>query len=308
MKEKRTVRIGTRGSRLALAQTELVIAALKKKYPLITVEQVILRTKGDRILDQPLLNFGGKGVFVTEFEEALYDGRIDLAVHSAKDMPMELGEGLVIAGTLPREDARDVLVIRKGIRLVEMASPVIGTGSQRRQFQLKKLYPNGVFLGIRGNVPTRLQKLLDGTCDGVVLAMAGLKRLGLEQEPEYEYRPFTYEEMVPAGGQGIIVVEGRQGDEATEMVRQISDEKAYLELETERRVLEALDAGCHAAIGTLAQVTEQEIRIRIREDWKGQILKADRTGELSGRIRMAGELAAGIKEAEIELGAKAGER
>lgn len=308
MKEKRTVRIGTRGSRLALAQTELVIAALKKKYPLITVEQVILRTKGDRILDQPLLNFGGKGVFVTEFEEALYDGRIDLAVHSAKDMPMELGEGLVIAGTLPREDARDVLVIRKGTRLVEMAAPVIGTGSQRRQFQLKELYPNAEFLGIRGNVPTRLQKLPDGICDGVVLAMAGLKRLGLDQEAEYEYRPLTFEEMVPAGGQGIIVVEGRQEDEVTGMVRRISDEKSYLELEAERRVLKALDAGCHAAIGTLAQVTGQEIRIRIREERKGQIRKADQTGELSDRIRMAEELAEELKDAETNLDEKAGER
>lgn len=306
MKEKKTVRIGTRGSRLALAQTELVIAALKKNYPSISVEPVILCTKGDRILDQPLLDFGGKGAFVTEFEEALYDGRIDLAVHSAKDMPVELGEGLVIAGTLPREDARDVLILRKGTLIAELAAPVIGTGSLRRQFQLKKLYPNAVFSGIRGNVPTRLQKLLDGTCDGVVLAMAGLNRLGLAEEPEYDYRPFTYEEMVPAGGQGIIVVEGRQGDEITEMIGRISDEKSCLELEAERAVLKALDAGCHAAIGTLAQVTDQGIRIRIREACKGQELEAERTAELSGRIRLAEELAAGIREEELE--AKAGER
>lgn len=300
MKEKKTVKIGTRGSRLALAQTKLVIAELKKKYPSILVEEVVLRTKGDRILDQPLLDFGGKGVFVTEFEEALYDGRIDLAVHSAKDMPTELGDGLVIAGTLPREDARDVLVTRKGTELSKLETPVIGTGSLRRRFQVKRLYPNAKFLGIRGNVPTRLQKLQDGACDGVVLAMAGLKRLGLEREAEYDYRLFPYEEMIPAGGQGIIVMEGRRGDEITGMAEQISDEKSYLELETERAVLKALDAGCHAAIGTLAQAAGQSIRIRIREERRGEILESDRTAELSGRIDMAKQLAAEIKEAERE--------
>lgn len=295
MKKIETVRIGTRGSKLALAQTELVIAAWRKKYPRIALEPVIIRTKGDKILDRPLLDFGGKGVFVTEFEEALYDGRIDLAVHSAKDMPMKLGDNLVIAGTLPREDARDVLVSREGRNPVELENPVIGTGSARRQFQLKKLYPHAKVVGIRGNVTTRLQKLQDRDCDGVVLAMAGLKRLGILDEKDYDFRIFSNDEMIPAGGQGIIAVEGRCGDEISDMVRQISDEAAFMELEAERRVLEVLEAGCHAAIGVAAQVKEQEIRLWIRTEWKGQTLERDETAACSERILLAERLALDIK-------------
>lgn len=295
MKKIETVRIGTRGSKLALAQTELVIAAWRKKYPEVKVEPIIIRTKGDKIQDRPLLDFGGKGVFVTEFEEALYDGRIDLAVHSAKDMPMKLGDNLVIAGTLPREDARDVLVLGKGRNLAELENPVIGTGSLRRQFQLKKLYPHARLLGIRGNVTTRLQKLQDEECDGVVLAVAGLKRLELFNEADYDFRIFSCEEMVPAGGQGIIAVEGRRRDEISDMVRQISDEAAFMELEAERKALEVLEAGCHAAIGVIAQVKKREITLRIRTEWKGQTLERDETAECSERILLAERLALDIK-------------
>lgn len=295
MKKIETVRVGTRGSKLALAQTELVIAAWREKYPEVAVEPVIIRTKGDKIQDRPLLDFGGKGVFVTEFEEALYDGRIDLAVHSAKDMPMKLGDNLLIAGTLPREDARDVLVSRKGRNPAELENPVIGTGSLRRQFQLKKLYPHARILGIRGNVTTRLQKLQDRECDGVVLAMAGLKRLELFNESDYDFRIFSCEEMVPAGGQGIIAVEGRRGDEISDMVRQISDEAAFMELEAERKALEVLEAGCHAAIGVTAQVKEQEITLRIRAEWKGQALEREETADCSDRIPLAERLALDIK-------------
>ncbi|MGN0306731.1 MAG: hydroxymethylbilane synthase [Lachnospiraceae bacterium] len=148
---EKIIRIGTRGSRLALMQTEMVIVSLKRIIPDWTIETVVLHTRGDKLLDKPLVEFGGKGLFITEFEEALTEGRIDLAVHSAKDMPMKLADDLVIAAALPRADARDVLVIKKGAK----ENPVIGTGSLRRQFQLKAIYPHMQCVSIRGNVPTR---------------------------------------------------------------------------------------------------------------------------------------------------------
>jgi hydroxymethylbilane synthase len=251
----RIIRIGTRGSKLALAQTELVAARLQEEYPEWTIENVILHTEGDRRLDQPLLEFGGKGVFVTEFEEALTQGRIDLAVHSSKDLPMELAEGLTIAGVLPRADARDVLVTRKG--KVHSDSLVIGTGSLRRQCQLKELYPNAECISIRGNVPTRLQKVRDGVCDGVVLAAAGLERLGLLEEPDFDYHFFDFDEMIPAGGQGIIAVEGRVQDEISTMMESISDRDAETELEAERAILKYLNAGCHEAVGVFSKVRHE---------------------------------------------------
>lgn len=168
MDREKVIKIGTRGSLLALEQTNQVIAALKEKYPHLHIEKVILRTQGDKILDKPLFEFGGKGMFITEFEEALAEERIDLAVHSAKDMPIELADGMVIAGVLPRADVRDVLVTRKGVS----GKLLIGTGSLRRQFQLKEIYPEAACISIRGNVPTRLQKVRDGEVDGVVLAAA----------------------------------------------------------------------------------------------------------------------------------------
>lgn len=247
MDRNKVIRIGTRGSLLSLEQTNRVIAALTARNLELQIEKVVIHTQGDKILDKPLLAFGGKGAFVTEFEEALADGTIDLAVHSAKDMPMELAEGLVIAGALPRADVRDVLVTRKGLP----ERMVIGTGSLRRQFQLKAMYPHAQCISIRGNVPTRLQKIRDGECDGVVLAAAGLERLGLLEEKDFEYRYFSTEEMVPAGGQGIIAIEGRMNDEITELVRSISNPDAMQELETERRILQLLEAGCHEAIGVI---------------------------------------------------------
>lgn len=309
------IRIGTRGSALALIQTDQVIRALHERYPELETERVVLRTKGDRILDKPLLDFGGKGAFITEFEEALLDGRIDLAVHSAKDMPMELADGLALAGTLPRADARDVLVMRKGVQLSRSAFAenevqhgrslretgdmeeetkasglVIGTGSLRRQFQLKRLFPGVVCVNIRGNVQTRLQKILEGQCDGVILAAAGLERLGLLEEKEFDYRCFSYEEMLPAGGQGIIAVESRQEESIMELVKGISDENAYMELETERRVLRLLDAGCHEAVGVIAQVEGDRIFLKMLREKNGIITGRQGQDMAVNRLKLADTL------------------
>ena len=182
-----TIRIGTRGSKLALAQTELFIDALHIFYPEVECEQIIIKTKGDKILDKPLVEFGGKAVFVTEFEEAIKEGRIDLAVHSAKDMPMELMEGLDIVCTLKREDVRDVIITRAGEKVGNISSPIIGTGSLRRQCQIRALYPDVKCESLRGNVPTRIEKLRNGQYDGIILAAAGLKRLQLHNEPDLSY-------------------------------------------------------------------------------------------------------------------------
>lgn len=275
------IRIGSRGSALALAQTKLVEQELQRHCPDLEVETVIIRTKGDEIQNKPLWEFGGKGVFITEIEEALQRGHIDLAVHSAKDMPMELGDRLVIAGVLPREDARDVLVTRNGSNPAGMEHPVIGTSSLRRQFQMKEIFPHAVLTGIRGNVPTRLQKLADGACDGVILAAAGLKRLGMDREEEYEYRYLSPEEMLCAGGQGIIMIEGRSGHFATGLAEQISDQRTFLELLAERKVLETLQAGCHGAIGVYAQAEDERLRIRICREVDKKIFRSDETIKLS---------------------------
>lgn len=279
MNQDKIIRIGTRESRLALAQTDQVIAVLRRKYPELNIEKVILRTKGDKILNKPLLDFGGKGVFITEFEEALLQGKIDLAVHSAKDMPMELSEGLVIAGVLARADVRDILVVRKGILQEEVSSKkdqlpddfswIIGTGSLRRQLQLKMIYPEVQCISIRGNVPTRLQKIRDGVCDGVVLAAAGLERLGLLEEEDFDYHYFSCKEMVPAGGQGIIAIEGREGDKISGLIGQISDRNVEIELQTERRMLELLNAGCHEAVGVFARVRGNEIEVQVVREKDG---------------------------------------
>lgn len=312
------IRIGTRGSELARKQTELVIDAISKAYPDCVCETVILRTEGDRILDKPLMEFGGKGVFVTEFEESLQEGKIDLAVHSAKDMPMELAKGLTICGVLPREDVRDVLVTRKDHPLqmehflqerkqeegtsdwmekereigAQNAEPVveckvtenqhsalemyrIGTSSLRRQCQIEQLYSNVQCVSIRGNVPTRLRKLRDGEYDGVVLAAAGLRRLDLLQEEDLKYHYFDVEDMLPAGGQGIIAIEGREQDEIAECVKKISDSDAWLQLQTEQEVLYLLNAGCHEAVGVVTNLTADKIELRIMKEMDGKLIYVD---------------------------------
>lgn len=289
---KKTIRIGTRGSLLALEQTERVMAALKEKDPQLQIEKVILRTQGDKILDQPLLAFGGKGVFITEFEEALAEGTIDLAVHSAKDMPMETADGLVIAGALPRADVRDVLVTKKGAP----EDAIIGTGSLRRQFQLKAVYPNMQCISIRGNVPTRLQKIQNGECDGVVLAAAGLERLGLLEEQGLDYRYFSLDEMIPAGGQGIIAIEGRKNDEITDLVSGISNENAMLELETERSILQLLEAGCHEAIGVISKVEKEDIAVQIIRESDGNIYRRQGRTVIGKRLELARQLVEELKK------------
>ena len=250
------IKIGTRRSALAMAQTALVVDAIKKAYPEITCEIVQIVTKGDKILDRPLLSFGGKGVFVSEFEQALQEGRIDLAIHSAKDMPMDLADGLSIVGTLSRADVRDVLIKRKDLG---HEVKVVGTSSLRRKTQVEQLYPV-ICKDIRGNVGTRLDKLNSGEYDAIILAAAGLERLGIQGE-EYTFEYFNPEQFIPAGGQAIIAIEGRKGDPISELIQKISDQDAKESLETERKVLHLLNAGCHEAVGVYSVKKEDTMTV-----------------------------------------------
>lgn len=260
----RQIRIGTRGSALALVQTGLVEQALRLQNPEIEIKRVVLQTEADRHKKKPIAEFGGDGVFVKELERALLAGEIDLAVHSAKDMPAKTCDGLCIAGVLKREDVRDVLVYRRELgESIDNISGrmMIGTGSPRRQCQLKALYPDFFCVGIRGNVPTRLDKLRRGEYDGVILAAAGLRRLGLMEQEDFCYHLFSEGEMLPAGGQAIIAIEGRVGDEVISLIQAISDESAFLELVIEQQVLRRLNAGCHEPIAVLAHVGGDEISL-----------------------------------------------
>ena len=269
---KNTVKVGTRGSKLALAQTELVIKALKERFPQVDFQMVTMSTRGDRDTSRALLEFGGKAVFVEEFEEAILKGDIDIAVHSAKDMPMEIMEGLTISGTLPRACPQDVLIYKSGRSFDRNVSFVVGTSSLRRQYQIRDMYPNAVCKNLRGNVGTRIQKLEDGEYDAIILAAAGLERLGIidgsaeceeVHKDELTFRYLSTESMLPAACQGIIAIETRTSGEACDMVREINDTEAYTQLICERAVLNRLNAGCHEPIGVYSELHGDHMKLSL---------------------------------------------
>ena len=269
---KNTVKVGTRGSKLALAQTELVIRALRARFPQVDFQMVTMSTRGDRDTSRALLEFGGKAVFVEEFEEAILKGDIDIAVHSAKDMPMEIMEGLTISGTLPRACPQDVLIYKSGRSFDRNDSFVVGTSSLRRQYQIRDVYPNAECKNLRGNVGTRIQKLEDGEYDAIILAAAGLERLGIidgsaecveVHKDELTFRYLSTESMLPAACQGIIAIETRTSGEACDMVREINDTEAYTQLICERAVLNRLNAGCHEPIGVYSELHGDHMKLSL---------------------------------------------
>ncbi len=271
---KNTVKVGTRGSKLALAQTELVIKALRERFSQVDFQMVTMSTRGDRDTSRALLEFGGKAVFVEEFEEAILKGDIDIAVHSAKDMPMEIMEGLTISGTLPRACPQDVFIYKSGRSFDRNDSFVVGTSSLRRQYQIRDMYPNAVCKNLRGNVGTRIQKLEDGEYDAIILAAAGLERLGIidgsaecveVHKDELTFRYLSTESMLPAACQGIIAIETRTSGEACDMVREINDTEAYTQLICERAVLNRLNAGCHEPIGVYSELHGDHMKLSLME-------------------------------------------
>lgn len=247
----------TRGSRLALAQADAVQAQLEKLG--VTVEQKIVKTKGDRDRTSPLREIGGKGLFVKEIELQLQSGQADLAVHSGKDLPYVLTEGMTIAANPKAADARDCLVFCKNRELP--GKPVIGTGSPRRIAACRRFYPDADFKEIRGNIDTRIRKLVEGEYDAIVLAKAGIDRLGISMD-DLELRVFEAEEFIPAACQGILAVECRSTDEeVVSLLQQISDPEAKLRFELERKIFCGLQADCSMAVGVHAEVLGDEVRL-----------------------------------------------
>ena len=246
------IRIGSRKSKLALVQTQMVKEQIEAAFPQVTVEVVEMSTKGDKLLDRSLTSFGGKGVFTRELEEALLRKEIDLAVHSAKDMPMEFPKGLGIGAVLKRGAVEDVAVTLDGTKLRDLRpGSIVGTSSLRRELQIKKINPLLRVRMIRGNVLTRLQKLSEGGYDAILLAAAGLERLQLLDSKEYHYEYLDVSECLPAAGQAILAVESPNGH-LMEVLAAIHDPKAAVSLQAERAYLEAIGGSCNAPAAALS--------------------------------------------------------
>jgi len=254
------IRVGTRGSKLALKQTEIIIEGLKKKHPDLEFEVVTIKTTGDKILDVSLSKIGGKGLFIKEIEEALLDERIDMAVHSLKDIPADIHHGLILAAYSEREDASDCLISRDNMTLESLPKgAVIGTSSLRRVCQLKALRSDIEIKPVRGNIITRIKKLDEGEFDAIVLATAGLKRLGLENRIA---QTFEVEEFIPAVCQGIICVETRRDDrEVIDLLKAVDNEASRIAAKCERAFLKKLDGNCQIPLGAYCQVNGDELYI-----------------------------------------------
>ena len=249
--------VGSRESRLAVIQSEMVIDAIHAYDPEIPVELVTMKTTGDIILDRTLDKIGGKGLFVKELDAALMDGRADLTVHSSKDLPMEIPEQLPLVAFSHRADPRDVLVLPEGASEIDFSKP-IGCSSLRRQLQLKKLYPQAALAPIRGNVITRLAKLDRGEFGALVLAGAGLTRLGLQDRIS---RYFSVEEILPAAGQAILAVQTRKGFE-TPFLKDFHDPDAADCIAAERSFVRTLDGGCSSPVAAYATVAGDTLTLK----------------------------------------------
>ena len=253
---KRIVRIGSRDSKLAVMQTELMIHAVTKYHPEIQFELVTMKTTGDIILNQTLDKIGGKGLFVKELDIALAEGRIDCCVHSLKDMPMEENPDFPITALPKRGDPRDVLVLPQ-MQHFENITAQIGSSSFRRQIQLKKLFPSCHCLPVRGNIITRLQKLDCGEFSSLVLAGAGLQRVGLSERIS---RYFSTDEMIPAAGQGILAVQSRKNEDVSFLSCIHNKVSEYAAL-AERAFVRTLDGGCSSPIAAYAQIHGTELKL-----------------------------------------------
>lgn len=255
---KSTLRIGTRGSQLALVQTESMAEALREANPGLDVQIEVIHTQGDRILDVPLAQIGGKGLFTKELEVALLDGRVDLAVHSLKDLPTEFPEGLMLAAVPAREIPYDAFVCAKWDNLDDMpAGANVGTSSLRRQAQVLARRPDLRIADLRGNVETRLRKVHEGVVDAAILACAGLERLGLYDAIRAR---LTEEIMIPAPAQGALGLEIRADDEDTaQLLESVADPVATVEVAAERSCLAALEGGCQVPIGALARLSGMKL-------------------------------------------------
>ncbi|MGH6660315.1 MAG: hydroxymethylbilane synthase [Rhodospirillales bacterium] len=305
MADTRRFRIGTRGSPLALAQTGLVASRLKAAHPALAgagaPETVVIKTTGDKVLDRPLADIGGKGLFSKEIDEALNAGRIELAVHSVKDMETWLAKGIVLAAVIERDDPRDVFISAKADGLAGLPrGGVVATASLRRQAQVLHRHPDLRVQPLRGNVETRLRKLKDGAADAILLALAGLKRLGLAHEAT---AILETDEILPAVGQGAIGVTCRAGDErARELLAAIGHGPSMACVTAERAMLAALDGSCRTPIAGLAEVDSNgdlTLRGLVARPDGSKLLQTSRAGSVAD-AEMIG------RDAGLELKRRAG--
>jgi len=278
MNPDRTLRIATRGSKLARVQTDWVVHELLQTMPNLRFEIVTIQTTGDAILDRSLDRVGGKGLFTEELERAISSHQVDLAVHSLKDLPTELPPGLTLGALPRRQDPRDALI---GVDISELRNPTrplrIGTSSLRRIAQLRRLFPAILAESMRGNVDTRIRKINDGLYDGAVLALAGLRRIGREDAVTYA---FTDEEILPAPGQGALAVEIRSDDvELRRLLSTIHDQETEHCVRAERTFLQCLGGGCQVPVG--AHAVEQNGMLTL----KGNVIALDGSVLLKGTVQ-----------------------
>ncbi|MGN1097859.1 MAG: hydroxymethylbilane synthase [Clostridia bacterium] len=289
------IKIGSRKSPMAVRQTEIVAEKLKKAFPEDEFEIVKMSAEGDRNQHKPLNSFAGKGVFVKVLEAALLSGEIDMAVHSAKDMPTELTSGLRIGAVLKRDYPQDVLVSRSSSL---PHKPIIGTGSLRREYQLRELFPEAAITPIRGNVNTRIEKLKSGECDAIMLAAAGIYRMNIHEDKELYFLHFDPTVFIPAAGQGILAVE-TAGNRMDVYLEAVNDKTAEHILTLEREFLSAVGGGCHEPAGAYAWEENSGFVMRTllyknggkavlerRGDWEtplGEIMAEESLGILRGQ-------------------------
>jgi hydroxymethylbilane synthase len=285
---KKTIRVGSRASRLAVIQSEIVMRQIEAACPDVKAELVTMKTTGDRILDRTLDQIGGKGLFVKELDEALRAGEVDVTVHSLKDLPGVIPEDLPLAAFSHREDPRDVLVLPMGKTDVDLSLPV-GTSSLRRSLQIKELMPGVTTAPVRGNVETRLRKLDEGQYSALVLAAAGLKRLGLGDRIS---RYFSPEEMIPAACQGVLGIQTRAGADSA-LIERINDNDARRCALAERAYVKAIGADCGSPDTAFAQISGDQIMIMaLRYDAERQtVLKDSICGPASDAEALGKELA-----------------
>jgi hydroxymethylbilane synthase len=289
--------IGSRGSKLALWQAHWVKGRLNELFPQSEVSIEIIKTSGDVLKQEPLSVIGGQGVFTKELEEALLKGRIDIAVHSLKDLPTVLPGGLIIAAITKREDTRDALVLREGLNIERPSIKtlpegfIVGTSSPRRLSQLKHLRPDLMVKELRGNVDTRLRKLDGGDYDAIILASAGLIRLGLSGRISAS---LEIEEMLPAVGQGALGIETRADEEIMRLLAPLEDPATRAACEAERSLLRTLGGGCQLPIAAHAVVSDGRLRLDglVAETSGASIVRASVEGAAEDAERLGGQLAA----------------
>jgi hydroxymethylbilane synthase len=301
MPDKNKIIIGSRGSKLALCQTKMIAASLMNHHPGLVVEIIKIKTQGDKILDVPLAKIGDKGLFVKELEDALLNEQIDLAVHSLKDVPTDLPPGLIIGAVTTRENPQDILISRNNIQLQDLPpDATLGTSSLRRQAQLLHYSPRFKLVDLRGNLDTRIRKLTEQKMDGIVLAAAGVCRLGW-QEKISQYLPIDI--CLPAVGQGALGIEIRETDQRLKtLIAPLNHPPTGAAAVAERALLKRLEGGCQVPLGAYAQVENNTLRLQgVIASVDGEKLIRD---EISGKPDEAAELGVGLAERLLDAGGR----